>query len=258
MQNWPIPSPGHRGRAEELTLRTSQLQCLRKTVSAHCRSCKWASLEGMIRGKQDLLLVSQKVAWLGKRYFPLFHPSLPVAGERPASGVMRAESSFCSPPAAYPSGGNVGESGQGNNHGRDDPASCLPCSGTGKIESPFTSHPFHLQKTGKLAWKSSEWKSWLCSSPAAYPGGGNVGEPGQGCNHGRDDSAACLPCGGTGKVETTFTSHHFHLQKTRNLAWRSSEWESWSCPLLAAALGRIGPTPQQRCPWVWGLQMSRP
>ena len=32
-----------------------------------------------------------------------------------------------------------------------------------------------------------------------------------------------------------------HLQQAGELALRSSELESWSCPSLAAALGRAGP-----------------
>lgn len=35
----------------------------------------------------------------------------------------------------------------------------------------------------------------------------------------------------------------YHFWRMRETAWGSKEWESWPCPLLAAAHRRIGPVP---------------
>jgi hypothetical protein len=107
VQTWPHSSPGHCGgtdpeyvRAEDLTLCTSQLQYLRKQSLHIAGVAGEPALRVWSRESSPLPLVSQVVAWSGKRYFPLPHPSPPMAGERPAHGVMRAESCLCSSPAA--------------------------------------------------------------------------------------------------------------------------------------------------------------
>lgn len=71
--------------------------------------------------------------------------ALPRAGPVPPLG------------STYPGGVCMGEPAQGHNHGRDDPAPCLPCSVTGKVEIPLTSHPLPpTAGVGDLAWRSLE------------------------------------------------------------------------------------------------------